>query len=159
VAPRPPKEGTEMARFSKRTRITADMVGESSMSDVAFLLLVFFIVSTTFPEIGLTLILPSKTGDVKEVARANVMQIITSRTGAYFVGIEETPTPLEALKGRVKERLTENDKLIISLESHPDAPYGRMIDALDEVMLSYNELQAAGIDRDRRISLKMLEVQ
>ncbi len=135
------------------------MVGESSMSDVAFLLLVFFIVSTTFPEIGLTLILPSKAGEVKEVARTNVMQIITSRTGAYFVGVEETPTPLSALKGRIEDRLRENEKLIISLESHPDAPYGKMIDALDEVMLSYNELQAQGLERDRRISLKMLEVE
>ncbi len=135
------------------------MVGESSMSDVAFLLLVFFIVSTTFPEIGLTLILPSSQGQVKEVARANVMEIITSRTGTYFVGTEETPTPLDALKGRIEERLKENDKLIISLESHPQAPYGRMIDALDEVMQSYNELQEQGLERDRRISLKMLEVE
>ena len=92
--PPTPREGIGMARFSKRSKITADMVGESSMSDVAFLLLVFFIVSTTFPEIGLTLILPSKAGDVKEVARSNVMQIVTARTGAYFVGAEETPTPL-----------------------------------------------------------------
>jgi len=135
------------------------MVGESSMSDVAFLLLVFFIVSTTFPEIGLTLILPSKSGEVKEVARQNVMQIVTARTGAYFVGTEEIPTQLMELKGRVKERLTENERLIISLESHPDAPYGRMIDALDEVMLGYNELQEAGVARDRRISLKMLDVE
>lgn len=148
-----------MARFSKRSKITADMVGESSMSDVAFLLLVFFIVSTTFPEIGLTLILPSKSGEVKEVARSNVMQIVTARTGAYFVGTEETPTPLSQLRGRVTEQLAENEKLIISVESHPDAPYGRMIDALDEVMLSYNELQEAGVSRDRRISLKMLDVE
>ena len=77
-----------MAKFSRRSRITADMVGESSMSDVAFLLLIFFIVSTTFPEIGLTLILPSKSGEVKEVARTNVMQIVTARTGAYFIGTE-----------------------------------------------------------------------
>ncbi len=148
-----------MARFSKRSKISADMVGESAMSDVAFLLLVFFIVSTTFPEIGLTLILPSKAGEVKEVARSNVMQIVTARTGLYFIGTEETPTPLEALRGRVKETLTENEKLIISVESHPDAPYGRMIDVLDEVMLSYNELQEAGVSRDRRISLKMLDVE
>ena len=127
-----------MARFSRRSRITADMVGESSMSDVAFLLLIFFIVSTTFPEIGLTLILPSKSGDVKEVARTNVMQIVTARTGAYFVGTEEVPTSLSELRPRVKERLVENDKLILSLETHPDAPYGRMIDAIDEVVLAYN---------------------
>lgn len=148
-----------MAKFSRRSRITADMVGESSMSDVAFLLLIFFIVSTTFPEIGLTLILPSKAGEVKEVARTNVMQIVTARTGSYFVGTEEAPTPLEQLRGRVRDRLAENEKLIISVESHPDAPYGRMIDALDEVMLAYNELQAAGVERSRRISLKMLDVQ
>ena len=129
------------------------------MSDVAFLLLIFFIVSTTFPEIGLTLILPSKAGEVKEVARQNVMQIITARTGAYFVGTEETPTSIRQIKGRVKERLTENERLIISLESHPEAPYGRMIDALDEVMLSYSELQQEGVSRDRRISLKMLDVE
>jgi biopolymer transport protein ExbD len=148
-----------MARFSRRSRITADMVGESSMSDVAFLLLIFFIVSTTFPEIGLTLILPSKSGEVKEVARTNVMQIVTGRTGAYFIGTEEVPTPLEQLKPRVKERLVENEKLILSIETHPDAPYGRMIDALDEVVLAYNELDAAGTDRTRRISLKMIGVQ
>jgi biopolymer transport protein ExbD len=148
-----------MAKFRRRSRISAEMVGESSMSDVAFLLLVFFIVSTTFPEIGLTLILPSRQGEVKEVARQNVMQIVTARTGAYFIGTEETPTPLNQIKARVKERLTDNERLIISLESHPQAPYGRMIDALDEVMLSYNELQEAGIPRDRRISLKMLDVE
>jgi biopolymer transport protein ExbD len=148
-----------MAKFSRRSRITADMVGESSMSDVAFLLLIFFIVSTTFPEVGLTLILPSKSGEVKEVARTNVMQIVTARTGSYFVGTEETPTPLNRIKPRVKERLLENDKLIVSLETHPEAPYGKMIDALDEVVLAYNELDAAGKERTRRISLKMIGVQ
>ena len=79
-----------MAHFKKRSSISADMVGESSMSDVAFLLLVFFIVSTTFPEVGLPLILPSAKGDVKQVKRTNVMQIVTGRTGAYFIDIEET---------------------------------------------------------------------
>ena len=66
---------------------------------------------------------------------------------------------MEQLRGRVKDRLTENEKLIISVESHPEAPYGRMIDALDEVMLAYNELQTAGVERSRRISLKMLDVE
>jgi biopolymer transport protein ExbD len=159
VGPGDREEGENMAKFSRRSRITADMVGESSMSDVAFLLLIFFIVSTTFPEVGLTLILPSKSGEVKEVARTNVMQIVTARTGSYFVGTEETPTPLNRIKPRVKERLLENDKLIVSLETHPEAPYGKMIDALDEVVLAYNELDAAGTERTRRISLKMIGVQ
>jgi biopolymer transport protein ExbD len=148
-----------MAHFKKRSKISAELVGESSMSDVAFLLLVFFIVSTTFPEVGLPLILPSKQGDVKQVKRTNVMQVVTGRTGAYFIDIDETATPLTQLKGIVSDRLTENENLIISLETHPGAPYGAMIDALDEVMLAYNELEARGVKREKRISLKMLEVQ
>jgi len=63
------------------------------------------------------------------------------------------------IKPRVKQNLLENEKLILSLETHPDAPYGRMIDALDEVVLAYNELDAAGTERTRRISLKMIGVQ
>ncbi len=62
------------------------------MSDVAFLLLVFFIVSTTFPETGLPMILPSKSGQVKQVKRTNVMQIVTARTGAYCqAGTQDLP--------------------------------------------------------------------
>jgi len=148
-----------MAKFRKRTRISADMVGESSMSDVAFLLLIFFIVSTTFPEVGLPMILPSKAGDVKQVKRDNVMQIVTARSGAYFIDVDTEPTPLYELKGIVRQRLTDNDKLILSLETHPDAPYGSMINALDEVTLAYNELAAANIKREHRISLKMLDIE
>lgn len=148
-----------MAKFRKRTRISADMVGESSMSDVAFLLLIFFIVSTTFPEVGLPMILPSKAGDVKQVKRDNVMQIVTARSGAYFIDVDTEPTPLYELKGIVRQRLTDNDNLILSLETHPDAPYGSMINALDEVTLAYNELAAANIKREHRISLKMLDIE
>ena len=135
------------------------MVGESSMSDVAFLLLIFFIVSTTFPEVGLPMILPSKAGDVKQVKRDNVMQIVTARSGAYFVDIDTEPTPLYELRGIVRQRLTDNENLILSLETHPDAPYGSMINALDEVTLAYNELAAANVKREHRISLKMLDIE
>ena len=129
------------------------------MSDVAFLLLVFFIVSTTFPEIGLPMILPSKAGDVQQVKRDNVMQIVTARSGAYFIDVDTEPTPLSELRGIVRQRLMDNESLILSLETHPDAPYGSMINALDEVTLAYDELSAANILREHRISLKMLEVE
>ena len=135
------------------------MVGESSMSDVAFLLLVFFIVSTSFPEIGLPMILPSKAGDVQQVKRDNVMQIVTARSGAYFIDVDTEPTPLPMLRGIVRQRLTDNENLILSLETHPDAPYGSMINALDEVTLAYDELMVENIKREHRISLKMLDVE
>lgn len=148
-----------MAMFSRRSKISADMVGDSAMSDVAFLLLIFFIVSTTFPEIGLPLILPSAAGDVRQIKRENVMQVVTARSGAHFINLEETPTELTEIKLLLKERLADNDKLIISIETHPDAPYGSMVEVLDAVWVVYDELRQEGVKREKRISLKALGLE
>ncbi len=148
-----------MARFKKRSRVSAETVGDSAMSDVAFLLLVFFIVSTTFPEVGLPIILPSASGDVTQVKRDNVMQIITARSGVHFVDLEETPTELPRIKEIVTQRVRENENLIVSLETHAEAPYANMIEALDMVMLVYDELDETGLKREKRISLKMLGLE
>ncbi len=148
-----------MAMFSRRSKISADMVGDSAMSDVAFLLLVFFIVSTTFPEIGLPLILPSASGDVKQIKRENVMQVVTARSGAHFINLEKTATELPQIKVLLKERLADNENLIISIETHPDAPYASMVEVLDAVWVVYDELAQAGTKREKRIALKALELE
>ncbi|MCD4690990.1 biopolymer transporter ExbD [bacterium] len=148
-----------MARFKKRSQISAEMVGESSISDVAFLLLVFFIVTTTFPEVGLPLILPSASSDVRQIKRENVMQIVTARSGVHFIDLEETPTDLPRIKEIVTQRLSENKNLILSLETHSEAPYQNMIEALDMIMVVYEELEETGIKREKRISLKMLGLE
>jgi len=134
-------------------------IPEASMADIAFLLLIFFIVSTGFPDIGLPLILPPNTGIAKEVARSNVLELVTARTGEYFIGASVTPIPLAEVARIAREQLIANDKLIILIESHPDSPYGKMIDLLDEVMLTYDRLGQEGINRDRRISIKMIEYE
>ena len=54
--------------FSRKSGASSE-IPSSSMADIAFLLLIFFIVSTTFPEIGLPMILPSKSGETKQVKR------------------------------------------------------------------------------------------
>jgi len=143
----------------KRAKTTPADIPEASTGDIAFLLLIFFIVSTSFPDIGLPLILPSSTGLVKEVARSNVLEVVTSRTGEYYIGKSEAPMPLADVAKLAKEELIANDKLIILLASHPDAPYGRMIDILDEVMLVYDQLELENVPRERRISIKMIEYE
>jgi biopolymer transport protein ExbD len=134
-------------KFKKRIRVSEE-IPQASMSDVAFLLLVFFIVSTSFPEKVIPLILPSLQSDVTEISRKNVMQLIVSKDGLVYVDFAETPTPVPRIEDLVRQRLTENpEKLVISIESHQDAKYGTMIDVLDEV-------KQAGA---RKISLKMLK--
>ncbi len=116
----------------KRPKVDEE-IPASSMSDIAFLLLVFFIATTIFNvEKGLTLILPPKdAGTPKKVNRKNVMTIRSDARGNVFA--DDQLVQVTTLSDKVDKRLRENDKLVVSIESHPLSEYGVMIDILDEV--------------------------
>lgn len=115
------------------------------MSDIAFLLLIFFMVSTVFAiEEGLLLQLPSQEGVVKKIARKNIMRISAYPDG--HVEMDDELIPVHQIKGRVEQAIIDNPKIVIVVETHPEAKYGLMIDVLDELKLA----QAT------RISLKPL---
>ena len=122
-----------------------DKIPDASLADMAFLLLIFFIATTTISEeFGLSLILPAKSsGQAAEVNRQNVMVISTDPTGTTFL-VDDEPTPLHQIRILVKEAESANDKLVVSVEPDPQAPYKAMVDILDE-------LKVAGASR---ISLK-----
>jgi biopolymer transport protein ExbD len=108
------------------------------MADVAFLLLVFFLATTTIAEeFGLSLILPAKSKANKriEINRENVMVISTDPTGQIFY-VDDKPTPLEQIKPLVETRRMSNDKLVVSVEPDRKAPYRAMVDILDELKLA-----------------------
>jgi biopolymer transport protein ExbD len=131
-------------KFGRRSRVS-DEIPNSSLSDIAFLLLIFFMVSTVFAiEEGLLLQLPSQEGVVKKIARKNIMRISAYPDGN--VAIDDQFVSIEQIKGRVEQAILENDKIVIVVETHPEARYGLMIDVLDELKLA----QAT------RISLKPL---
>lgn len=121
-------------------------IPDSAMADVAFLLLIFFLATTTIAEeFGLSLILPAKSQQNKriEVNRENVMVISTDVSGNIFY-VDDKPTPLEQIKPLVETRRLANEKLVVSVEPARHAPYRAMVDILDE-------LKQAGATR---ISLK-----
>jgi hypothetical protein len=54
-----------MAVLDKKKSKVSDKVPSSSMADIAFLLLIFFLVTTTFPkDKGLAIVLPEEGGEV-----------------------------------------------------------------------------------------------
>ncbi|MCA9755108.1 MAG: biopolymer transporter ExbD [Candidatus Eisenbacteria bacterium] len=119
-------------------------ISQASLSDIAFLLLVFFIATTIFPtEQGIPLILPGATATTKQINRKNVMVITVDAAGQVFV--DDQAFPLKGLKDEVKRRTGENPNLVVSIETSPDAKYEAMVDVLDEVKLANAE----------RISIKM----
>lgn len=119
-------------------------ISQSSLSDIAFLLLVFFIATTIFPtEKGIPLILPGSTSVKKQINRKNVMVITCDQSGAVFIDDQQFAVP--SIEDEVRNRIKENPNLVISIETHPEARYDVMVDVLDEVKLADAE----------RISIKM----
>ena len=122
----------------KRNKGALGEVNTSATADISFLLLIFFIVSTIFAEEqGLIMILPGKKKtqeDVVKVAESNIATIRVNYDNSMT--LDRKPVELAQIKGLIEDRLLANDQLVVVLETHPDAQYGQMVAALDELKLA-----------------------
>jgi biopolymer transport protein ExbD len=140
-----------MAILGHKKSKVASEVPTSSMADIAFLLLIFFLVTTTFPkDKGLAIVLPQE-GLEAEVSQKNVLHILVQPTGVVIVKrgesqVEQSVTAAE-IENIWRTDVSQNENLIAAVKTHPDASYRFMIDVLDA-------LQLAGAER---ISLQLLE--
>lgn len=116
-----------------------------SMGDVAFLILLFFLVSTVFTkDKGLKMLLPERTIDQDKVivVPENIITLAINPAGEVKVktiGYDEYLTTQEYDRIRViiDERLLERDTLlVISLRPSKEAPYGSMVHVLDQIKLA-----------------------
>jgi biopolymer transport protein ExbD len=130
----------------KKKRITQE-IHAGAMSDIAFLLLIFFLVSTIFAlEQGIPLVLPGKTSSNVKVKREGILVIEAHANGSIVV--EKDIVQIADIRPLIQRKMAENEKLIVVVESHPDSDYGVMIDILDELRLA----------NARRISLKTMKL-
>jgi biopolymer transport protein ExbD len=122
-------------------------ISAASMSDIAFLLLIFFLVTTIFAlEEGIPLVLPGKQSTNVKVKRKDILVVEAHANGAIV--IDKEVIPLRNIRGLIERKIAENEKLIVVIESHPDSEYGLMVDILDELRLA----------NARRISLKSMRI-
>jgi biopolymer transport protein ExbD len=109
-----------------------------STADIAFLLLIFFIVTTIFAaEKGLTLVLPGKqknSSDVVRVKESNLASIYVDETNQ--ITLDRTPVEVNHIKRMIEDRLGANPGLVVLLKIHPKADYGKMVACLDELRLA-----------------------
>ena len=140
-----------MAVLNNKKSKASDEVTTSSMADIAFLLLVFFLVTTVFPkDKGLAIVLPEES-DVVEVNQKNLLFLLIQANGTVVVrrGESQQEQRISAadVEGIWRSDVASNPNLIAAVKTHPDAPYKFMVDVLDA-------LQTAGADK---ISLQVLE--
>ncbi len=114
----------------KREQKAAE-IPTSSMADIAFLLIIFFLVSTIFSnEMGLQIILPEKGEEVK-VRKTNLARVYVNEIGE--VKIDGDPIKQDNIADRAKTMLAANDSLIFSIKTHPEAPYKYMVRVFDKL--------------------------
>ena len=101
------------------------------MADIAFLLLVFFLVTTTISmDKGISLVLPSE-GNELEVNRKNIVNILINESGKVL--LDDSPTKVNAISGIVERKLSRNSNLIFSVQTHPRTKYQDYIRVLDQL--------------------------
>jgi biopolymer transport protein ExbD len=107
----------------------------SSMADIAFLLIVFFLVTTTMnQDKGIGMQLPPA-GESKKIQKKNICNIWVNESGQILINLEDE-VPLTQLRANIQQRLTANDKLIVSLKASEETPYESFINVLDEIKLA-----------------------
>lgn len=133
----------------RANRKPSESIPTSSMADIAFLLLIFFLVTTVFPkDKGLALVLPEGTAPVNA---ENVLHFLVASEDAVTLRYGTNPqsriiAPREV--GSVwQSAVASRPGLIAAVKTGEEVSYGAMMEVLDQ-------LQAVGATR---ISLQTLD--
>ena len=127
-----------MGVMKKRKKEPLGELRMDSTADVAFLLLIFFIVTTIFAaEQGLTLVLPGKQKqkeDTVKVKESNIATLFVQSDN--YITLNRESIEINHIKQAIEDKLMANEKLVVVLKIHPEADYGIMIACLDELRLA-----------------------
>ena len=117
--------------MAKKRRFKGGAIPTSSMADIAFLLLIFFLVTTTIDmDKGLGMVLPAE-GEEIEISKKNILNCLINSTGNVLLGGEGLE--IRDLSKSIRQKLAENDKLIISVKAHKSTSYKDYIAVIDQL--------------------------
>ena len=117
--------------MTKKRRFKAEGIPTSSMADIAFLLLVFFLVTTTISmDKGISLVLPSE-GNELEVNKKNIVNILMNEKGRVL--LDDQPIKVKDIKNLIEKKITQNPNLIFSVQTHPRTKYQDYLNVLDQL--------------------------
>ena len=125
-------------KFARKAKVTT-VIPTSSMADISFLLLVFFMVSTVFVRYrGIPVELPRAEKIEKLEARRNVTSVWIDPSGKICVDCrsqEDTGNivPLNEVGRKVHAKLMANPRMVTVLKADTDADFGRVSDVLQEL--------------------------
>ncbi len=126
----------------------SDEIPTSSMADIAFLLVIYFMVTTSFAATrGLDFALPEEddTPPVIEKEDSVLIEILPSGD----LSVDQNPMRLEEVLNYLKPKLDVNPKKPVIIRPDPSSPYHFMVEVLDEL----RQAQDKGFKEEIRISI------
>ncbi len=144
-------------------------INASSMADIAFLLLIFFLVTTTMDmDKGLLVVLPEYTESpppIIEYHERNVLEVLVNGNDQLLV--EGKSFEVENLKEMVKKHvanpLKEEDfakspqVAVVMLENSASTSYDKYINVHNEIRSAYNELREEYAQRKHHVTFDLLD--
>jgi len=106
-------------------------IPQASLADIAFLLLIFFICTTTINvDKGIGLVLPPK-GETKEVPKKNITNLLIDAEGRVM--LDENIIDVREIKMVIQRKIMENPNLIVSVKTDANTQYCDYVRVLDQL--------------------------
>ena len=129
-----------MRRFSQRNSlVTLADINITPLLDLAFVLLIIFVITTPLLEQGLDLKLPSGTGRPdKQIDKGDVRTVEISPQGRYMLG--QVPMSPDQIEIALKRAFQANPRLLVYLRADENCLHKQVAEIL-------KRLERIGIDR------------
>lgn len=153
AAPRGQKKGTGLRRPKRRIGIRIDM---TPMVDIAFLLLIFYMVTTVFSQPQAMEVNLPPTDNPVPVAESRLLTLrIDAEENLWWNMARETPqrVSFDSLQALLIEQNRKQPKLVTLVKIDKDARYFKMVDVIDEIQIVEKKIKETRPDFSYRFSL------
>lgn len=140
------QSGAEKSGGKIRSKKQSTKIDMTPMVDLAFLLLTFFILTTTFNKPGIIpLTMPEPVTDSTRLPLLkdkNAFSVVLAEENRiyWWIGFDESPSPTNYSKDGIRKILLEQSKanpnLMVLIKPMEKARYENMVDILDEVEIA-----------------------
>ena len=117
--------------LGKRKKVDQE-IPTSALPDIIFLLLIFFLVTTTIDaEKGLDLVLPPADTEQLEMKKDNIVNLLINAAGN--VAIDNEIVEIRDITRIIKERFQANPILVVSVKTDKLTQYDVYLDVIDKL--------------------------
>ena len=139
--------GHKKGKGKIRAKKSSTRIDMTPMVDLAFLLLTFFILTTTLnkPQ-TMEITLPEDEKDEKEQPKVNERNVLTLVMGEqdriyWYIGITDPEVQVtnfgqDGIRKLLLQKKAENPKLIVLIKALDEARYKNMVDMMDEINIT-----------------------